>query len=247
MERKMSFINIKLLTWLLLWLSDLSDASGKLPLCSDTTKEDVLCSLVDDYNRFQVPQVPTEYTSEISLKGVQEINEEKHTVTFMAEYGMRWEDKRLAFSNSTGSEVTQLGINHHRHHIWIPELYFPNTISLKKMEAFNGKNYRNVFFLKMVDKFYVLQSDVLVVTIECKLNFADFPFDQQFCEWVFRPYYHRIEELVLKPPALINRNEGYNYDYVPLNESLKFSSSSFIAIYMSSYLIYVSHNCVLEW
>ena len=94
---------VKLLFGLLLWMADLRDASGsgKLPLCSETTKEGILCSIVDDYSRVKVPQVPTEYFSEFSLNGVQEINEEKHTVTFMMEYGMSWEDKRLALSNST--------------------------------------------------------------------------------------------------------------------------------------------------
>ena len=218
---------IKLLFGLLLWMADLRDASGsgKLSLCGETTKEDILCSLVEDYNRVKVPQVPTEYFSEFSLKGVQEINEEKHTVTFMVDYAMNWEDKRLALSNSTGDGATQLEINHHRHHIWIPELYFPNSISLRKLEAFNGKNYWTLFYVKKGDKFFVYQSDILVVTIECKMRFADFPFDQQFCEWAFRPYIYQIGELVLKAPVLFSRTEGYTYDLVPANESLKFSSS----------------------
>ena len=125
------------------------EASRKLPLCSETTKEEVLCSLVEDYNHLKVPQMPTEYISEITLRGVQEIDESKHRVTFITEMGMRWEDKRLSISNSTDLKHWKyLKVNHHMNDIWIPELYFPNTISLKKTDGFKGKHYWNVFYHK---------------------------------------------------------------------------------------------------
>ena len=214
-----------LLSFLLLLEVNLIEASRKLPLCSETTKEEVLCSLVEDYNHLKVPQMPTEYISEITLRGVQEIDESKHRVTFITEMGMRWEDKRLSISNSTDLKHWKyLKVNHHMNDIWIPELYFPNTISLKKTDGFKGKHYRNVFYLKYGDRYVVLLSDVLLVTIECKMNFADFPFDQQFCEWSYRGYEHGISELILKAPVLIN-NEGLTYKYVPFNQSIKFSSS----------------------
>ena len=214
-----------LLSFLLLLVVNLIEASRKLPLCSETTKEEVLCSLVEDYNHLKVPQMPTEYISEITLRGVQEIDESKHRVTFITEMGMRWEDKRLSISNSTDLKHWKyLKVNHHMNDIWIPELYFPNTISLKKTDGFKGKHYQNVFYLKYGDRYVVLLSDVLLVTIECKMNFADFPFDQQFCEWSYRGYEHGISELILKAPVLIN-NEGLTYKHVPVNQSIKFSSS----------------------
>ena len=77
---------------------------------------------------------------------------------------------------------------------------------------------------KYGNRYVIFLSDVLLVTIECKMNFADFPFDQQFCEWSYRGYEHGISELILKAPVLIN-NEGLTYKYVPVNQSIKFSSS----------------------
>ena len=214
-----------ILSFLLLLVVNLSEASRKLPLCSETTKEEVLCSLVEDYNHLKVPEMPTEYISEITLRGVQEIDESKHRVTFSSEMGMRWEDKRLSISNSTDLKQWKYSkVNHHMNDIWIPELYFPNTISLKKADAFKGKHYRNVFYLKYGDRNMILLSDVLLVTIECKMNFADFPFDQQLCEWSYRGYEHGTSELILKAPVLVS-NEVKTYNYVPFNQSIKFSSS----------------------
>ena len=214
-----------ILSFLLLLVVNLSEASRKLPLCSETTKEEVLCSLVEDYNHLKVPEMPTEYISEITLRGVQEIDESKHRVTFSTEMGMRWEDKRLSISNSTDLKQWKYSkVNHHMNDIWIPELYFPNTISLKKADAFKGKHYRNVFYLKYGDRNMILLSDVLLVTIECKMNFADFPFDQQLCEWSYRGYEHGTSELILKAPVLVS-NEVKTYNYVPFNQSITFSSS----------------------
>ena len=53
-----------ILSFLLLLVVNLSEASRKLPLCSETTKEEVLCSLVEDYNHLKVPEMPTEYIEE---------------------------------------------------------------------------------------------------------------------------------------------------------------------------------------
>ena len=218
-------VTLSILSFLLVLVVNLSEASRKLPLCSETTKEEVLCSLVEDYNHLKVPQKPTEYFSEITFRGVQEIDESRHRVTFISEMGMRWEDKRLSISNSTDlMQWKYTKVNHHMNDIWIPELYFPNTISLKKADAFKGKHYRNVFYLKYGDRNMILLSDVLLVTIECKMNFADFPFDQQLCEWSYRGYEHGTSELILKAPVLVS-NEVKTYNYVPLNQSITFSSS----------------------
>ena len=218
-------VTLSILSFLLVLVVNLSEASRKLPLCSETTKEEVLCSLVEDYNHLKVPQKPTEFFSEMTFRGVQEIDESRHRVTFTTEMGMRWEDKRLSISNSTDlMQWKYTKVNHHMNDIWIPELYFPNTISLKKADAFKGKHYRNVFYLKYGDRNMILLSDVLLVTIECKMNFADFPFDQQFCEWSYRGYEHGTSELILKAPVLVS-NEVKTYNYVPFNQSITFSSS----------------------
>ena len=226
-------VTLSILSCLLVLVVNLSEASRKLPLCSETTKEEVLCSLVEDYNHLKVPQKPTEYFSEITFRGVQEIDESRHRVTFISEMGMRWEDKRLSISNST--DLAQWEYTKVKNDIWIPELYFPNTISLKKADGFKGKHYRHVYYTKYAqgwgteydDINMVYLFDVLLVTIDCKMNFADFPFDQQFCEWSYRAYEHGKSELILKAPLLFSNegSTGATVNYLPVNQSIKFSSS----------------------
>ena len=221
-------VTFSILSCLLALVVNLSEASRKLPLCSETTKEEVLCSLVEDYNHLKVPQKPTEFFSEMTFRGVQEIDESRHRVTFTTEMGMRWEDKRLSISNSTDlMQWKYTKVNHHMNDIWIPELYFPNTISLKKADGFKGKHYRNVYYIKFGDINMVYLLDVLLVTIECKMNFADFPFDQQFCEWSYRGYEHGKSELILKAPLFFSNegSTGSTINYLPVNQSIKFSSS----------------------
>lgn len=221
-------VTFSILSCLLALVVNLSEASRKLPLCSETTKEEVLCSLVEDYNHLKVPQKPTEFFSEMTFRGVQEIDESRHRVTFTTEMGMRWEDKRLSISNSTDlMQWKYTKVNHHMNDIWIPELYFPNTISLKKADGFKGKHYRNVYYIKFGDINMVYLLDVLLVTIECKMNFADFPFDQQFCEWSYRGYEHGKSELILTAPLFFSNegSTGSTINYLPVNQSIKFSSS----------------------
>ena len=90
-------VTLSILSFLLVLVVNLSEASRKLPLCSETTKEEVLCSLVEDYNHLKVPQKPTEYFSEITFRGVQEIDESRHRVTFTTEMGMRWKTRGCQF------------------------------------------------------------------------------------------------------------------------------------------------------
>ena len=52
-----------------------------LPLCRETKLEDTLCTLVENYDHLSPPKYPTEISTEITFRAIQDIDESKHSVT----------------------------------------------------------------------------------------------------------------------------------------------------------------------
>ena len=110
----------------------------KIPHCSQTTTENTVCSVVDNYDNLSPPTSPTEIIPDIGFRGIHDIDEKKHTVTFLADLGMSWNEPRLSITNSSSDNKGYKIINHLIHSIWVPEMYFPNTIQMKHKMSFLG-------------------------------------------------------------------------------------------------------------
>ena len=199
-------------------------STKKIPKCSQTTTENTVCSVVDNYDNLSPPTSPTEIIPDIGFRGIHDIDEKKHTVTFLADLGMSWNEPRLSITNSSGDNKGYKIINHLIHSIWVPEMYFPNTIQMKKTDGFKGKYLRSWYLYHLNGTYKVAFMDVIMFTMECKLNFENFPFDSQNCEWAFRTYDLPMSDVILKTPILW-QNEGYNYKLISINESAMLNSS----------------------
>ena len=110
--------------------------------------------------------------------------------------------------------------------IWVPIWYFPNTLHLEKPQGSKDKyllRYAN-FHQSLSGEQYVVFSDELRVTIACKMNFTNFPFDHQNCEWIMRSRDLTADQLFMSA-ILFYTSNGYHYQPVAQNESISFDSS----------------------
>ena len=75
--------------------------SKKIPACGQSTAENTVCSVVDHYDHLSPPTFPTEIIPDIGFRGIHDIDEKKHTVTFLADLGMSWKEPRLSITNTS--------------------------------------------------------------------------------------------------------------------------------------------------
>ena len=193
-----------------------------LPLCEDIQNgTKAVCSKVKDYNHQQVPSLPTNIRLEISPIGIQEIDEIKQTITFQATISQSWVDDRLTLTGFSNNETGFLRTNHLKNELWIPDLIFPNTVHMQKTEGFKRKHLQVLYFVAFNGAHWITFTDVIMVTLDCKMRFNNFPFDEQQCDWFIRAYDTTASEVVLEAPILWISNNGYGFDYtqVTVNQS----------------------------
>ena len=183
-----------------------------LPLCSETKVEDTLCSLVENYDHLSPPQYPTEIFSNLDIKAIQDIDESKHTITFLVDFYIHWSDQRLSYTNNTGkmSQSPMKKINHLKHLIWIPEFYFPKNYQVRKIEGLK-EHIQIIMYHSFNGSHHIGLSDELMITFECKMSFASFPFDHQTCEWIYRPSDLVSAQAILMPPTLFTGDSYTKY------------------------------------
>ena len=210
---------------LVLCFTSSSFGTRSLPLCDDVESgSKAVCSQVSDYDHLQVPSLPTTIKIEISPNGIQEIDEKKQTITFQAGIAMSWVDDRLSLAGVGDNETFFLRMNHLKNVLWVPDFYFPNAVHLQKAEGFKGKHLQILYFNAVHGTQFIQFADTFVVTVECKMSFSNFPFDNQQCEWLMRTVDLVASQVVLQPPILYIPQD-YDFIQAKHNESLKIDSS----------------------
>ena len=196
-----------------------------LPLCNEIKPEDTLCSLVEDYDYFSPPEYPTEVYSNLDVKAIQDIDESRHTVTFLVEFYIYWTDQRLSYTNSTAPSKSPIKkIDHFKNSLWVPDIYFPKNYQAKKAEGLKGGHAQTLFYNLYNGTFHIGLSDELMVTFECKMNFANFPFDQQNCEWTYRSKDLLSTEVILKTPNLYATQSQSYTQYLSTGNAIKLNN-----------------------
>ena len=221
------FSTNRLILVLLIQAKILTAISEKLvlPLCKETKIEDTLCSLVEDYDHFSPPEYPTEIYSNLEVRAIQDIDESKHTVTFLVEIYIFWTDQRLSYTNTTGPSKSPIKkVDQFKNVLWIPDIYFPKNYQSKKAEGLIGGHAQTMVYTFYNGTYYIGLSDELMVTFECKMNFANFPFDQQNCEWTYRPADLLSAQAILKTPNLyVTQSQSYT-KYLSTGNAIKLNN-----------------------
>ena len=144
-----------------------------IPECSKSIEENVVCSLVTHYDKNVPPPAtgnqPVPIDIAVELRHISDIDEEKHTITLIAYIILQWADPRL--------KVPKKSLAMDLDTIWIPDTYFQNSVQVKPIPNMKAKSGKK---LVMYNSNIVLV-DEFAITFECKMNFDQFPFDQQNC------------------------------------------------------------------
>ena len=184
-----------------------------IPECK-SVEENVVCTLVTHYDKDVPPPTignqPVPIDVLVELRHISDIDEEKHTISFVAYIFLSWVDPRLKIP-ANPKKMNQL-----LDEVWIPDTYFQNAVQVKSipnMKANSGKRF-------YVYDSYVGLVDEVAITFECKMNFDQFPFDHQNCAF----------EILGTPLVILNQislqtRHGKTINTSPPNGVTTFNSS----------------------
>ena len=148
--------------------------AATIPECSKSVEENVVCSLVTHYDKNVPPPAtgnqPVPINVMVELRHISDIDEEKHTISLVAYIALNWDDPRL--------KIPKKSLTMDLETIWIPDTYFQNSVQVKSIQNMK-RNSGKSLFVSNVGGFSIM--DALAITFECKMNFDQFPFDQQNC------------------------------------------------------------------
>lgn len=135
---------------------------------------------------------PTEITCQIMIDSIDSINEATMDFTLSMFLYQRWTEYRLIFQNIVNATYLELDANAIEK-IWVPDLYFPN----EKRSNFHDVTMPNRM-LRMYEKGDILFTLRITLTLTCKMNLRNFPFDKQVCYMQIASFSYTNSTLLLK-------------------------------------------------
>ena len=173
-------------------------AHGKLEQCQSGIQKTGVCSLTNDYDNLSVPEKPTPIGLTVDILEVIAIDEKKQTIKLLVQFFMNWIDARLSSTNMNDSADSAINVVHLLHDIWAPEAYFSNAIEIRKLKGIKDDSLKSLYITRntnhaLVDTFFgeryrnrtfLILTDTITTEFTCKMNFEDYPFDQQQCRMV---------------------------------------------------------------
>ena len=163
-------------------LSVLIPVSSALQKCNDETSKG-FCYEGDVYLKHEPPKIPTIVNLIVTLNQVLDVNEEKHTVELMVQVTSKWQDDRLKLPGLDQIQ-TKFNLEHHLNEIWVPELFFSNSIKVETDEKLTSLEY--AYWPSSANKNSFLYTRLVKVQVSCAMDFESFPFDSQLCIWNLR-------------------------------------------------------------
>ena len=166
----------------------LASTIGLQPCKITSNVKNEICTYTEEvYQSNSPPEEPTFIVISVNVRDIVDINEVKQTLTLLVTFSFFWEDKRIQATNSTmgnGFEITA-----HIPNLWIPEVYFANSIQVRKFQGIKSSSTQNLWYIfddKERKNFMVL-IEPLTTEFSCKMDFGTFPFDQHTCLMDIRP------------------------------------------------------------
>ena len=187
-------------------------------MCSET-----IC-LHQDYNKLDLPAAinssknsPHVVEVSFSILEIYEINYKEFTMSFGMDFRTTWRDDMI-MTNITDKDID---VNlKYKNEIWMPDLYIYKLKSVKDIKTATGDLCAGLSIRKNKDGVVnVTYSVLLEVVITCYMDFDNFPFDKQMCDFKVSSFSHRQNELIFsKEPGndvIKNLNIHTVRDYVP--------------------------------
>ena len=180
---------MKVLFYVILFLAlSLETIKGEvreLKQCIEEKKKNMICIVSDEYVDNLPPGPDTTINIAINVRDIVDINESKHTLTFLIDFVVWWRDERLSTSNGT-EELSLNGpgldITNYMKDVWVPEVSFTNSVKIEKSKGMKEPSLKKLWFKRFTKtNKWVQFYETFTVEFTCNMQFDLFPFDQQNC------------------------------------------------------------------
>ena len=132
-----------------LCLSYIKFASTKgLQSCTkiSNVKNEICTDSEEVYQSNSPPETPTLIGITVNVREIVDINEVKQTLTLLVTFGFLWKDNRILATDSTMDNAS-FEITEHIPNLWIPEVYFANSIQVQKFQGIKSSSTQNLWYL----------------------------------------------------------------------------------------------------
>ena len=174
----MKFISIAII--LVQYLKLLVAVAVELQPCDSATNE--ICYASAKYQSNAPSHSPISVRASVDIKEIVDINEIKQTLTMLINFKVIWIDNRTNINKT--DDMEPVDITEHISNLWIPELFFSNSVRIEKFKGLKADSMRQLtYFYDLYGTYTWVLVLIEPFTTEfvCKMNFHDFPFDQHTC------------------------------------------------------------------
>ena len=201
----------------------------ELEPCNATSANSNICYASDVYHSNTPSESPMSIITSLDIREIVDINESKQTLTLLINFKVTWIDKRIQRTNNTNSWNTNIDISDHIKNLWVPELYFSNSVKIEKFKGLKAESMRQLCHYYDKDwgswwyKSFVFNLvEPFTTEFACKMNFHEFPFDRHTCMFEIRPAsYFKITPMLKTGPFQENANTTLHLNSTGLPFDLK--------------------------
>lgn len=140
-----------------------------------------------DYRKGELPRMPVEINTAISINNIREIDDKKMTVALEIHPQLIWADHRIITNFTEEERKRGIVLNIiYSHHIWKPDLFIENLSSFKRhsvLEEISGFAIGNGLTLGLKNETVVWYEFSAKASIYCNFVFFRYPMDEQQCNF----------------------------------------------------------------
>ena len=142
---------------------------------------DTVC-VPKNHDKFSLPQIPLDINATIALKSIQSIDPHKYGITGLMWIWTTWKDPQLVANASKDSREFRPVLENVLDLVWIPDIF---AYQLTEYQEMNTKSKYAIHIGNINGEVYVTKGMRYLLTVNCKMDFSNFPFDTQNCVFEF--------------------------------------------------------------
>ena len=185
-------------------------AASKLQLCNKVDDE-TFCKKYEAYNKDYPPKSgPIIVQPTVKIKEITRMNEERQSVSILADIVQEWIDTNLTVKNPQESWYK---INDYDADVWISVIYIINVQEVKKITTVGTKTSSDLWIYPESSNLWF--REIVEVTFACDIkDYSDFPIDKHFCNLVLQDRENSVNKMLFNQSKI-------EYDVHLLTNSLE--------------------------
>uniref|UniRef100_A0A914XXA4 Neurotransmitter-gated ion-channel ligand-binding domain-containing protein n=1 Tax=Panagrolaimus superbus TaxID=310955 RepID=A0A914XXA4_9BILA len=160
---------------------------------------------VRKYERWKPSHTPIDVGAFVIIDHVENMDEYAQTLTFHGTLVMTWKDKRLVWEPQDYGNLNQTYISLNIASIWTPPVYFRTLVraTSKVLQYHNTE-------ISLDSSGSITAITGISVMTECKMDYTNYPFDNQTCSILFvSPMMNSQRMVFTESPVFVKRDSLY--------------------------------------